>query len=403
MLAWGGEKPLGAGVTGDESIREEPAAGLGVSKGYPIRGWGSWGLYGLIWVILALLGAAEAYLGFMVAEKSVPLWGLIRRQLESWGAWGLVGIGVVGYAQWLRARAIGRGGWILAHMLGGFVASVIYSAIYSALVHGQPSIQEPVILQFQTAFPITLIHSSALGLLVYWLVVAGYHGLSVHSRLQLREREAVELERLLTQSRLDSLRAQLHPHFLFNTLHTVSSLIHSKPDLADRVVVRLSELLRASLDQGARHEIPLGRELAFLDRYLEIEQARFGDRLRVERAVDPGALELMVPTLILQPLVENAVRHGIERRGQGGRLMIVARVGEGALELTVRDNGPGLGVDATHPGRERIGLSNTRARLQQLYGKAHRFELNVPEDGGLEVRLILPIRHAHAHAHHDVQ
>lgn len=392
---------MGDRVMVDEPKRTELPVETDEAEGFPIRGWGQWGVYGAVWVVLALLGAAEAYLGFMVSEKSVPVMGLVRRQFESWGAWGVVGVGILWYARWLRSRVRGRGRWVLAHMAGGLAASVVYSAIYSALVHGQPSIQKPVILQFQSSFPIILIHSSALGLLVYWLVVAGYHGLSVYSKLQVRERQAVELERLLTQSRLDALRAQLHPHFLFNTLHTVSSLIHSKPDLADRVVVRLSELLRASLDQGARHEIPLGRELAFLDRYLEIEQARFGDRLRVERSIDPRALELMVPTLILQPLVENAVRHGIERRGQGGRLMVAARLDEGLLELTVRDNGPGIDEQAVLGRRQGIGLSNTRARLEQLYGKSHRLELNIPLDGGLEVRLILPIRHAHAHPTHD--
>jgi LytS/YehU family sensor histidine kinase len=277
-------------------------------------------------------------------------------------------------------------------MAGGVVASVLYSALYSALVHGQPSIQKPVILQFQTAFPITLIHSSALGLLVYWLVVAAYHGLGFYAELQVRERQAAVLEQLLTQARLDALKAQLHPHFLFNTLHTVSSLIHSRPETADRVVIRLSELLRASLDQGAEHEISLRQELGFLDRYLEIEQARFGDRLRVDRQIDPAALDLLVPSLILQPLAENAVRHGIGQRSQGGCLRVSACVKPGHLELSLADNGPGMGRDPVSERQGGIGLSNTRSRLVQLYGQQQRLELNVPAGGGLEVRLILPLR-----------
>lgn len=360
----------------------------------PLHGWRQWGLFVSLWIVLAILGAAEAYLGFLVSQKEVPLWGLVRRQFESWGAWGLVSVGILTYARWLQASPRSLRRWVAFQFLGAGVACISYSMLYALLVHGQPSILEPVTLSFKTAFPITLAHSSVFGLMVYWALVGGYHGLQLYARLREREREAADLERLLAQARLDVLRAQLHPHFLFNTLHTVSSLIHSRPETADRVVVRLSELLRASLDQGAEHEIPLRRELDLLGRYLEIEQARFGDRLSVVQHVDPGVLDVSVPALVLQPLAENAVRHGIEPRSTPGRIEIRARACGDQLELVLQDNGGGLQPEAGIRRREGIGLSNTRARLQQLYGDRQQFELNVPPEGGLEVRMRLPLHHA---------
>lgn len=360
----------------------------------PLHGWRQWGLFVSLWIVLAILGAAEAYLGFMVSQKEVPLWGLVRRQFESWGAWGLVSVGILTYARWLQGSPRSLRRWLAWQFLGAAVACVSYSMLYALLVHGQPSILEPVTLSFKTAFPITLAHSSVFGLMVYWALVGGYHGLQLYARLREREREAADLERLLAQARLDVLRAQLHPHFLFNTLHTVSSLIHSRPETADRVVVRLSELLRASLDQGAEHEIPLRRELDLLGRYLEIEQARFGDRLSVVQHVDPGVLDVSVPALVLQPLAENAVRHGIEPRSSPGRIEIRARACGDQLELVLQDNGGGLQPESGARRREGIGLSNTRARLQQLYGDRQQFELNVPPEGGLEVRMRLPLHHA---------
>lgn len=360
----------------------------------PMRNWRHWLLFAAVWAVLAGLGAAEAYLGFMISEKDVPLLGLARRQLESWGAWGLVAVGILAYAQFLQSRVRSLSWWVVAHMAGAAIACTAYATVYASLVHGQPSILEPIELRFRKVFTITLAHSAVFGLIIYWATVGVFHGIGIYRRLRDREHRARDLERQLTQAHLDSLRAQLHPHFLFNTLHTISSLIHSRPDTADRIVVRLSELLRASLDQSAHHEITLREELAFLDRYLEIEQARFGDRLMVERQFEPETADALVPALILQPLVENAVRHGIEPRAAAGRIVIRARRFGETLELAVHDNGPGIDTQATGPRRQGIGLSNTRSRLNQLYGEAQAFELNAPASGGLEARITLPFRHA---------
>src|SRR5439155_15143875 len=160
----------------------------------------------------------------------------------------------------------------------------------------------------------------------------------------------------------------------------------------DRIVARLSDLLRVSLDQSDTQEVPLRQELSFLERYLEIERTRFQDRLSVELEVEAGLDDVLVPSLILQPLVENAIRHGIEPREDTGRITIAARRLDGMLELKVSDNGPGLPETEVAPRREGVGLSNTRSRLLHLYGAKHQFDLTPAAGGGLEVRLLIPCR-----------
>jgi LytS/YehU family sensor histidine kinase len=161
---------------------------------------------------------------------------------------------------------------------------------------------------------------------------------------------------------------QLNPHFLFNTLNTIAALIHDQPETTDRVVIRLGELLRASLDRPDTHEIPLRQEFDFLRRYLEIEQARFGERPAVEFQVPADVTEALVPALVLQPVVENAIRHGIESRETGGRIVVAAARQNGRLELCIVENGPGLPTGEAAFAREGVGLSSTRSRLRHLYG-----------------------------------
>jgi LytS/YehU family sensor histidine kinase len=195
----------------------------------------------------------------------------------------------------------------------------------------------------------------------------------------------------LVQARLQALRMQLNPHFLFNTLNTISALIHENPDAADRMIVRLSELLRRTLDRGDVQEVPLREELEFLRSYLDIEQMRFPDRLTVTFDIEPKTQELLVPQLILQPLVENALRHGILPREEAGRVEISARVVDGQhLELKVRDDGSGLPAANGSPGREGIGLQNVRSRLAQLYGAAQQLEIGNASTGGVEARIRIP-------------
>lgn len=226
---------------------------------------------------------------------------------------------------------------------------------------------------------------------IYWAIVCVTWVISYYQQLRERERRTLELEARLTQANLQTLKTQLQPHFLFNTLNAIASLVRRKPDAAEDMIGSLSEFLRMNLDAAQQHEVPLRREIEFLDLYLEIQQTRFGERLRIQKEIAPAALDVAVPTLILQPLVENSVRHGIEPRETGGTILIrAARVGD-SLRLEVRDDGEGFfGGGQLVALREGIGLSNTKARLQELYGEGHQFLISPNPDSGLTVTVELP-------------
>jgi signal transduction histidine kinase len=223
--------------------------------------------------------------------------------------------------------------------------------------------------------------------LIYWVLVGATHALHYYDRFRERELRATQLEAELAHSQLQRLKMQLQPHFLFNALNAISTLIETDPEGADRMLSQLASLLRESLRGDAPHEVSLREELSFLDRYLEIEKTRFADRLQVSFEIDPDILDARVPSLLLQPLVENAIRHGVSRRAGGGRVDVRAWRENGSLRLEVRDDGPGFPETVFESAG--IGLVNTRARLERLHGGDYRFELaNRPEGGALaSVRL----------------
>lgn len=226
---------------------------------------------------------------------------------------------------------------------------------------------------------------------IYAIIACLAHAFAYYRRAQDREREAMALAAGLSRAKLDALRLQLQPHFLFNTLNAISTLVHRDANAADELIGDLSELLRLSL-QTSEHEVPLARELELLDCYLAIEQTRLGERLKIVREIDPAALGVLVPTFVLQPLAENAVRHGIEPRRAPGTLTIRADREGDNLRLVVADDGVGLKAAATATSRRGIGISNTEQRLRALHGDAGRLELVAPEAGGVEVRIVLPAR-----------
>lgn len=225
------------------------------------------------------------------------------------------------------------------------------------------------------------------GVLYYWVVLGVYYA-AAYRRLYLMQRAEA------TQASLDALRAQLHPHFLFNTLNSVSVLAEENPSAAGRVLLRLSELLRTVLRHESSHEAPLEEEVAFLSSYLDIQRIRFEERLSVTLAVEPDVARAMVPWLVLQPLVENALRYAVEPRAAGGRIAVSAARSEGGarLRLVVEDDGPGLAGGAVDRNGGGVGLSNTRARLARLYGDRHVFRIEPGEDGGCRIVIELPFR-----------
>jgi LytS/YehU family sensor histidine kinase len=206
-----------------------------------------------------------------------------------------------------------------------------------------------------------------------------------------RALRASQLETRLVEAQLKTLQQQLHPHFLFNTLHAISALMHRDVNAADRTLVRLSDLLRMTLEGLGQQEVSLKSELEFLSKYLEIERTRFADRLLVRFDVQPEALDTFVPTLLLQPLVENAIKHGIAKKAGPGHIDITAKRDHDKLWIEVRDDGVGLSDTALDALQKGIGVSTTRARLQHQFGADYRFEFHRLTQG-VAVVVALPWR-----------
>ena len=223
----------------------------------------------------------------------------------------------------------------------------------------------------------------------YWVFLAAYSGVTYYRRYKEREVSASRLEAQLAQAKLDALKLPLRPHFLFNTLHSISVLIHDDAGAAEKMVCRLSDLLRLSLKYIDLREIPLRREMEFLDRYIEILRIRFGDDLVVEMEIPEAVRDALVPPLLIQPIVENAVNHGIDPGRLPARITVKAFKKDGMLCIEVADNGPGLPTGGAVI-RGGIGLKNTTARLKQLYGDRGMVSFHEAEGGGLRVRLSLP-------------
>ncbi|HYR07634.1 MAG TPA: histidine kinase, partial [Longimicrobium sp.] len=226
----------------------------------------------------------------------------------------------------------------------------------------------------------------------YAFVAAAGHLMEIYGRYRERELQASQLETQLARAHLHALEMQIQPHFLFNTLNSISELIHDEPEAAELMVAQLGDLLRMTIAGDGRQEVPLSRELDLVGAYLEIERTRFQDRLTVKKQVDPDVLDALVPSLILQPLVENAIRHGLSPRVAPGTVTLSARRVGDRLRITVRDDGRGLPPPEQR--RERVGVGNTRTRLRQAYGAGHRFELADAPGGGTQVLIEIPWRPA---------
>ena len=242
--------------------------------------------------------------------------------------------------------------------------------------------------------------------LIYWAILGLGAGLNSYLEMRRKDRRAAELElraeRLRTQlarAKVDSLQSQLHPHFLFNALHSVGGLIRAGEEKrAVRIIAAIGELLRSTLDHGEQSQVPLGEEWRIAERYLEIEGIRLGERLKVSIKAAPDVGEVSIPALLLLPLVENAVVHGIAPRPEGGEVRVSARRDGADLLIEIRDDGPGFPAKVLNGekgpdenGRRSIGLGNSRERLRAIYGDHQRFELSNPPGGGALVRILLPI------------
>jgi signal transduction histidine kinase len=340
--------------------------------------WGAWTLYALFTASQTYLSRAYLYASSQpVGFKPVFLYSLLDAY-----TWALL----TPFVLWLGARfAISKKNWWYA------IPLQIVCAIVFAVIQVQIFVRLLPLIGYQSPPRIEAVFLARLhaDLLTYGALIGLRHAVDYYRKYQDRELKATQLEARLAQAQLQVLKMQLQPHFLFNTLHAISALVHKDAEAADRMITRLAEFLRLTLDSVGVQEVALQGELESLDKYLEIEQVRFGSRLTVHRSVEPATLDMLVPNLILQPLVENAVRHSIAPRAAGGRIEIRARREEGNLVLEVLDDGPG---PRNAPLSEGVGLTNTRARLQQLYGAAQSMDIGSEPGGGFRVRLTLPAR-----------
>ena len=335
--------------------------------------------------------AGQWYVGYTANGYPISWLLVLTWALTEWWLWALLAPFILWCARRFYIDRANRGRTIPIHLGLGLGFSFVHIVLHAAAEQWTTWAWEP---GEHITFASSLYHLSTkkfhLNLLTYFVIVGVSHALEYYRRYQERERLAAQLEAQLSRAQLQALKMQLHPHFLFNTLNTISALIHRDPRAADRMVARLGDLLRLTLDNHGVEEVSLKEEIEFLEKYLEIEQTRFHDRLSVRLEVAPDSLDARLPTLLLQPLVENAIKHGISARPGAGHIEIHAHRENGSLLLAVRDDGTGLPADWEACASLGVGLANTRARLAQLYGARHTFTLaNVP-GGGLEVAITIP-------------
>lgn len=350
--------------------------------------WG-WGFLLAGWILLSVVVVGTVSVSLVTDDKPVP-WSRVISELLGIYLWALL----FPLIWWVARRfPFERKRWV-SRLAINLAIGVLLSSFYGllALFKNQLILNLGTGQQsFQTLrqLPSYLLSSLEFFLAMYFAIVAGIHAALYYRKYHDRELKSSRLETQLARAQLDVLKMQLHPHFLFNTLNAISALMHRDVDAADRMITKLSDLLRLSLDKDDRHQVSLTRELEFLDHYVAIERIRFRDRLHVTVDIEPSCLDAQVPKMILQPLVENAIRHGIAMRSAAGHVELRGRRRGGRLRLEVRDDGPGL-ASGSGGLREGVGTANTRARLEQLYGQDHRFLLRNARGGGFEVILEIP-------------
>lgn len=347
--------------------------------------WGVWTLFGIFF-------ASQIALQNQLSEKPIPFWRILSWQLFS----GYVWFAFSPLILWLSARFPFDGGrWrsaVPVHVTASMAIALLELAVDAFVLPNLGYLSSYGNSSFWARYKIFLFVNLHFSIAIYWGVVAIHQAILYYRKYRERELTTSKLEARLAQSRLQVLKMQLHPHFLFNTLNAISELTHRDAEAADRMLTDLSDLLRMSFENLEVQEVPLRHELEFLKKYLEIEQMRFNDRLKVKIDISSDTLDARVPNMILQPLVENAIKHGISPRASGGCIEVGADRQNGHLRLVVRDDGLGVPFGDTDAVVEGVGLSNTRRRLRHLYGDDQHMELSGGVGTGTRVDLKIPFR-----------
>lgn len=336
----------------------------------------------IAWTVLAFASVLQLAVAFSQLGQPMPWRTVVPERLVDWYTCALF----TPVCFWLARRyPLTEGSWRIA-LPGYLVVTTICIALKTVLMVG---LFEAIGSRLQPTFVRSFSQNFIFDSIALWCVIAVIHVLELRVNLSQREHSALQLRAQLSETELQLLRTQLQPHFLFNTLNGVASLIHTAPQTADFVVVQLADLLRASLDHNSARTIPLAEELELLDKYLAIMDARFEGRIRVHRDFDGSAGRALVPQFLLQPLVENAFEHGFGRRSGSGEIRIrTERVDGTKLRLTVTDDGAGLIAGGTTAFG--VGLTNTKKRLEHLYGDAQSLQLSARPSGGARVSVEIP-------------
>jgi two-component system, LytTR family, sensor kinase len=345
-----------------------------------------------LWTLFGIYFTSQVTLQSQVYPNPTPFWRVLMWQLFSGYVWFLISPLIL----WLGHKFnFDDGHWkksIPIHLAASLIIATAQLAIDAFVLPKlgyMASAGSAPYLEILKKFLLVNLHFSVA---IYWGVLGIQQAIKYYRKYRERELRTSQLEARLATTRLQVLKMQLHPHFLFNTLNAISELIYRDPESAERMIADLSDLLRMSFENLDVQEIPLKQELEFLEKYLEIELTRFHDRLKVEMHISPDTLDASVPNMILQPLVENAIKHGIGPRSEGGKIDIDAVRENGHLALTVRDNGLGVPSGDVENLSEGVGISNTRRRLRHLYGEGHSFTLRNGAISGLAVNMVIPYK-----------
>ena len=346
----------------------------------------------LVWTLFALFFTSQFVLQSQFLGQPIPFFRVLLWQLVSGYVWFALSPLIVYLA---RRFPFDKENWKVSipfHIIAGLAVALFQQSIDAFILPKLGYPQGIPLVTYWDAYKFFVSFNLHLSLQIYWAVVGIWSAYNYYRKYRERELQTSQLEARLAQSRLQVLKMQLHPHFLFNALNAISELIHRDPDAADRMLTDLSDLLRMSFENLEVQEVALKQELEFLHKYIEIEQMRFHDRLIVEMQIADDTLDASVPNMILQPIVENAIKHGISPRASGGRIDIEATRSNSHLEIRVQDNGLGIPFGDTEHLAEGVGLSNTRRRLKHLYGDKQRFEIKPTGTHGVVVNLEIPFR-----------